>query len=168
MLQRESILHIVASTVNKRIGGMCRRDQSLCKDADCDWRDCRLGVVHRRRVAWVLGGVYQEQRSSCGYTKKCFDCMVMGMDALVMKLEGGLVERPSFLQVLKGLLTRGDPRALSLSENLFDLFSDEAINWDAASSIGRIAAQTEVLTKTNYAVTKVRTSYSDEDAQSIF
>ena len=45
---------------------------------------------------------------------------------------------------------------LSLAENLFDLFSDETINWDAASSIGRIAAPTEVLTKTNYAVTKVR------------
>jgi RNAPII transcription regulator C-terminal len=60
-------------------------------------------------------------------------------------------------------LTRGDPRALSLTENLFDLFSDEAINWDAASSIGRIAAATDVLTKTNYAVTKVctRSTFSD-------
>lgn len=60
------------------------------------------------------------------------------------------------LQIVKALLTRGDPRALSLTENLFDLFSDEVINWDAASSIGKIAAATDVLTKTNYAVTKVR------------
>jgi len=52
---------------------------------------------------------------------------------------------------------RGDPRALSLVENLFDLFSDEAINWDAASAIGKIAAPADVLTKTNHAVTKVRT-----------
>ena len=56
---------------------------------------------------------------------------------------------------MKGLLVRGDPRALSHTENVFGLFSDEAINWDAASSIGKIAAPTEVLTKTNYAVTKV-------------
>jgi hypothetical protein len=56
-------------------------------------------------------------------------------------------------------LTRGDPRALSLTENVFDLFSDEAINWDAASSIGKIAAPTEVLTKTNYAATKVRADH---------
>ena len=54
-------------------------------------------------------------------------------------------------------MTRGDPRALSLMENLFDLFSDEAINWDAASAIGKIAAVTDVLTKTKYAVTKVCT-----------
>lgn len=54
-------------------------------------------------------------------------------------------------------MARGDPRALSLMENLFDLFSDEAINWDAASAIGKIAAPTDVLTKTNYAVTKVCT-----------
>ena len=52
-------------------------------------------------------------------------------------------------------MTRGDPRTLSFMENLFDLFSDEAINWDAASAIGRIAATTDILTKTNYAVTKV-------------
>jgi len=58
---------------------------------------------------------------------------------------------------VKGLLIRGDPRALSLTENLFDVFSDEAINWDAASAIGKIAAAAEVLTKTNYAVTKVCT-----------
>jgi len=51
-------------------------------------------------------------------------------------------------------LTRGDPRALALTDKLFDLFSDEAINWDAASSIGKIAAATDVLTKTNYVVTK--------------
>ena len=58
-------------------------------------------------------------------------------------------------------MTRGDPRTLALTENLFDLFSDEAINWDAASSIGKIAAATDVLTKTNYSVTKVctRTPY---------
>lgn len=61
------------------------------------------------------------------------------------------------LQVVKALLIRGDPRALTLTENLFDLFSDEAINWDAASSIGKIAAATDVLTKTTYAVTKVCT-----------
>lgn len=58
---------------------------------------------------------------------------------------------------MKALLIRGDPRALTLTENLFDLFSDEAINWDAASSIGKIAAATDVLTKTNYTVTKVCT-----------
>ena len=44
-----------------------------------------------------------------------------------------------------------------LTENLFDLFSDEAINWDAASSIGKIAAATDILTKSSYAVTKVCT-----------
>jgi DNA repair/transcription protein MET18/MMS19 len=59
-------------------------------------------------------------------------------------------------------LIRGDPRALSLTENVFDLFSDETINWDAASSIGKIAAPTEVLTKTNYAVTKVGANYLDQ------
>lgn len=57
---------------------------------------------------------------------------------------------------MKALLTRGDPRALTLTENLFDLFSDEVINWDAASSIGKIAAGSDILTKTNYAATKVR------------
>ena len=52
-------------------------------------------------------------------------------------------------------MIRGDPRALTFTKNLFDLFPDEAINWDAASSIGKIAAITDVLTKTNYVVTKV-------------
>ena len=56
-------------------------------------------------------------------------------------------------------MIRGNPRVLFLTGNLFDLFSDEAINWDAASSIGRIAAPTEVLTKTNYTVMKVSTRY---------
>ena len=67
----------------------------------------------------------------------------------------GLFERPELFQVVKALLTRGDSRALPLTEKLFDLFSDESIGWDAASSIGRIAAANDILTKSNHAVTKV-------------
>lgn len=54
----------------------------------------------------------------------------------------------------KALLVRGDARAASHVDRLFQAFDDEEISWDAARAIGGVVTTDRILTKTNHAVIK--------------
>jgi len=56
----------------------------------------------------------------------------------------------------KALVVRNHAIGNTYVDKLFTLFTDKTINWDAAKAIGEIASGgEEVLTKKNFAITKV-------------
>ena len=56
----------------------------------------------------------------------------------------------------KSLLTRGEPAAQKFVDQLFSLFDDRVISWDAARAVGTVVNSDKILTKKNHAIVKVR------------
>jgi len=57
--------------------------------------------------------------------------------------------------ISRALLVRGHPQALLFVDKLFELFGDADVGWDAARAIGQVGTADDVLTKRNYAITKI-------------
>ncbi|TFY77934.1 hypothetical protein EWM64_g6077 [Hericium alpestre] len=69
--------------------------------------------------------------------------------------EGRRTTITAWTWIVKGLLLRSHPRALPLAQQLFDLFDDVNVSWDAARAVGQVVAADKVLTKPNHAVIKI-------------
>jgi len=57
--------------------------------------------------------------------------------------------------ISRALLVRNHPQALQFVNQLFGLFDDQEVGWDAARAIGQVGTVDKVLTKRNHAVIKV-------------
>ncbi|KIJ55124.1 hypothetical protein M422DRAFT_23773 [Sphaerobolus stellatus SS14] len=78
----------------------------------------------------------------------------------IADLDAPLVRRKGAIQLwtwmTKALVVRNHEIGNAYVDQLFSLFTDESVNWDAAKAIGEIGSGGEdVLTKKNFAVTKI-------------
>lgn len=130
-LQRDAVVHAIASILNKRTEGRLIEHRSRHF----------LDRLLRLGLSVFLG----DQLSVFWVTQ---------IASTAQPPEKRRQAISTWTWLTKALLVRGDARAADHVDRLLQLFDDEEVSWDAARAIGGVVAIDRILTKKNHATIK--------------